>query len=277
MTLQGAVLGSTGFLGSRLLDCYPEELTAGPSFRIHDLDELSHLEALLHDFLDRVPVQTIVNCVGLREGTDAELLLVNGDIPRVLANVAEARGLRMIHIGSAAELLRVKSGVDPEFARLLLRYSRSKKVGAEAVLGCATAVVGRIHNLHGLPHQASSSLHTLCRALKVLTGSSVEQSTREIVDVTRDYIHWEAALADLHQLLFSRTTGVVEIRSGVRISLRAIAEALPREYRELLIPRLVPADILTMPSESGDPPKVHSSYEATAMTLAEEVVTCAFS
>lgn len=274
MSTPGVVLGASGFLGSRIVEHYPDDLIAGPRLNIHRATDLGVLEGTLNSFLDDVPTHAIVNCIGLREGTDEQLTLANQVIPRVVVDVAAKRSVRVIHIGSAAELVSAREGVNPDVARPLLRYSESKKAGTREVLQYDRATVARIHNLHGIPHQSSSGLHSLCLAIKRLSERP-ELLNSPVIDVTRDYIHWQVALAELRAIVDKNMKGIIEIRSGISLPLHAIVDELPLNLRNQLLPKLVPPDILTNVPDGDESAPTLGSITAKAAEIADEVLECA--
>lgn len=274
MSTPGVVLGASGFLGSHLMENYPDDLIAGPRLKVKTAADLAILEGTLDNFLDEVPTHAIFNCIGLRKGTDDQLTLANQDVPRVVVDVAAKRSVRVIHIGSAAELVSAREGVDPEVARPLLRYSESKKAGTREVLQYDQAVVARIHNLHGLPHQPSSGLHSLCIAIRKLSERQ-QPLESPIIDVTRDYIHWQAALAEVRAIVDKTIKGIIEIRSGISLPLHAIVEELPLQLQNQLLPELVPPDILTNVPDGDESAPTLGSITAKAAEIADEVLECA--
>lgn len=276
MSSRAVVLGAGGYLGRCLLEAYPGDLMPGPRFKATTATDLANVEKTLDNFLREESTHALVNCIGLREGTDAELTLANQYVPRIIANVARARSLRLVHIGSAAELLVAREGVNEEAARPLLRYSESKKAGTREALGHANALVARIHNLHGLPHQSSSGLHTLCLAVRGVTeGQQSPESS--VVNVSRDYIHRQLALEKVRALVDDGEVGVVEIRSHISVSLRSIVEHLPTRLQSQLLLRLSPPDILSDVLSSHGSLSTPRSISLKAAELAGEVIECASS
>ncbi len=276
MSPQGVVLGASGLLGGSLVKSCPDDLVAGPRVNVRNAADLARLEVTLCQFLDAVPVHTIINCIGRRQGTDEQLALANQLVPRTVVDVAKKRSLRVVHIGSAAELVSAREEADPKVARSILRYGESKKAGTREVLQYEGSVVARVHNLHGLPHQFSSGLHSLCLAIANTHGQR-EKPESPVVNVVRDYVHWPVALSELRLIWREKVSGVVEIRSGTRVSMRAIVEQLPSQLRSDLLPRLVQPDVLTDIPASDAHLQTPQSVELKAIELADEVLKCAHS
>lgn len=236
------LLGSRGFLGSRIAAALERPPISVEIPRIATLEDLSATRIVLAEALDRHPDAVIVNAVGVRQGPGDLLDLVNARLTEVLVEVAASTGARLIHFGSAAEIVRAEAvrEDDSAAARQALGYGDSKRRGTEACLRYEGATVLRVFNLHGLPHQDSAGVHALCRAVR---GANERPPVMiPLYDTTRDYVDWHTVVSATVAAIDGRHAGLIEVCSGVGVSVAEIVEGLPAETRDALEARLVPSE-----------------------------------
>ena len=266
------MLGANGYLGQRIIGGRSRFIPVDIG-RVNSGSDLLMVRVSLEQAIDAYPDIPVLNCIGLRHGTETELALLNSDLPKTVAAVAELTGTALVHIGSAAELLRPLQMSDEAFIDVpatARAYAASKVAGTKAVLDYGNGTVLRVYNLHGLVHQENSGLHQMCLAIRAAMKSSPEE---ELVDTVRDYVHWRDVRAAVDMALEDPIPGVVEICSGVGISMADIACRLPSPLGDAVTQMLVPADLYSpvVGPPSGIDPHV------LALELCKEVLECASS
>ena len=266
------VLGANSYLGQRIVGGRSSFIPVDIG-RVNFESDLVKVRMSLEQAIDAYPDIPVLNCIGLRHGAATELALLNSDLPKTVAAVAEPTGTALVHIGSAAELLRPLQMSDEAFIDVPATargYAASKVTGTEAVLDYRNGTVLRVYNLHGLVHQEHSGLHRMCLAIRAAMQSSPGE---ELIDTVRDYVHWRDVRAAVDSALKDPRPGVMEICSGVGISMADIACRLPSPWGEAVAHMLVPADLYSpvVGPPSGIDPHV------LALELCEEVLECASS
>lgn len=263
------VCGPTGFLGSRAIEASEGEYSGLSIPRMETSEDLRHVRALLQERLSLRPSFTVINCVGLRGGSENALNVVNADFPVVLAEVTSEVGANLIHLGSAAEIVRTPRGVAST------AYQESKRRGTESVLRFQHTTVLRVFNLHGLPHQQSAGLHSVCQAL---AASRIGASLPQLFNTVRDYVHWSHVIERIQHAVSNGPLGLEEVGSGHGIALSEVIESLPRDDAETLLRTLIEPDLyssaVSTTSFRGSP--LLSRDEIVAL-LAIEIDQCASS
>lgn len=272
------VLGSGGFLGSRILAETGAHYVPFGVSRLRNESDLPRFESEVEKLLQNNPQNVLVNCIGSRQSSLDRMMLLNARIPESLVKITAKFGSRLVHFGSASETTQVaregSNGVGTPPAAMLA-YGITKQAGTQACLNYEKATVLRVYNLYGLPHQTSSGLHQLCRSVRTAL-INVEQPS--LVDTTRDYVHWKAVCLALRNAIDSDTHGLIEVSSGVGISMSQIIEGLPLVIRMKIVGHLKAATYFA--PVIGPPPTLGgaaSSKSSVIDALREEVMTCAFS
>ena len=190
----------------------------------------------LRELLTQNNTTTVINACGRLRGTDDELAQANTEFAIWLCTALAGTGVRLIHIGSAAEY------GDPHTAELVSErspqravgpYAQSKLGGTEAVLRARSdgldACVVRVFNIVGFPIPEVSPIHQWLTDLQALgrSGGSIDvwwpPTTRDFVmieDVAR-------ALADIAATI--ELPALLNLCSGTGLGYGAIAESIAAE------------------------------------------------
>jgi nucleoside-diphosphate-sugar epimerase len=208
------ILGASGFLAGHLIDvlrldarvdqvtCVTRQTRYAPRLdtsRIGWLtfDAVSASVLELTELLEKVNPTSIVNCIGLTQGSADELDLVN---VRYVRNLVQAidfyRSASLVHLGSAAEYgiqptgvpIRVNTALHPvaEYGRTKL--SGSNVVADAAAAGAIRATVLRVFNPLGAGSPQRSLAGSIARNVQdaLLNGKGVIESA-DLSDY-RDFI-----------------------------------------------------------------------------------------
>jgi NDP-hexose 4-ketoreductase len=222
-----AVLGGGGWLGRALIEQLASDgrpgLLVPPREQVATADP-ADLRALLRPAPDLV----VVNLVGARRGTPAELAAANAELPARLVEALAGSGAHLVHAGSAAEYGDPGSS-DPVGERHAAHpagdYGRTKLAGSLAVLTHPQACVLRVFNIVGrdLP-DGSVVAEILAKVARArATGGAVELLSAQDV---RDYVRRDFVLASIRHALGARTAGLFNVCSGTGVSYEALVEAL---------------------------------------------------
>lgn len=277
--VRALVLGSSGFLGQRLLASGNGSYRPLPVARLHHVSDLFSFERQVNAALQENPAAVLVNCIAARAGSLELMTLLNEGVPERILKVAACHETHVIHFGSAAEVVQIAvvdgAKLDPSAAAMSL-YGDTKRAGTQACLAYMNATVLRVYNIHGLPHQPDAGLHRLCLAVRAaISGGGMPLS---LIDTTRDYVHWQEAVAAAAAAIDEDSRGLVEVCSGFGISMSDIIEGLPSDVQTAIAAALVPPDffagVIGPPMNTGNPIEAKS---ALIEALRTEVLTCAFS
>lgn len=211
------VIGADGYLGRNVLVA----LRTRPDLRVRAatrsgggdvcLDLAGHPGHVAAVLTEEMP-DVVVNCAGAVSGTEAELTAANvtGPATLVTALARVAPGIRLVHLGSAAEYGATEIGVpvtEDMPATPVSAYGRSKLAGTRlVVLGRSAGldtVVLRVFNPIG-PHSPTASL----------PGRVVSELVRAVA--TRD---------DIHLGPLSSVRDFVDVRDIARAVLAAVGAA----------------------------------------------------
>ncbi|KNB52337.1 NAD-dependent epimerase/dehydratase family protein [Streptomyces caatingaensis] len=234
------LLGATGFLGRHAAG----QLRALPGARVLDggrrpgsavpCDLAADGPDGLADALRAAAPDAVVNCAGVTGGAASALAAVNARGPAVLCEAlrAAAPGVRLVHLGSAAEYGPVAaphSVAESAPAAPPGLYGATKLAGTLAVTGSGLdALVLRVFNPLGPGAPAGSLAGRLARQLReagpdgtVRTGDL--SAHRDFVDA-RDV----ARAVALAVTAPGPVTGILNIGSGTARPAREVAEGLAR-------------------------------------------------
>lgn len=274
------ILGASGYLGGKILHTAGIHGRSMPTSRIGDVNDLDTFSERLKIELGGGRYRSVVNALGVRNGSRHAMHMVNATVPEIIVSVAAECHTRVVHLGSIAEAsswddAHVTSG-DP--AMILARtYAETKRRGSEVCLASGIASVLRVHNLHGLPHQHGSGIHHLCQSLRHL--SSQDAHPFRVVNTTRDYIGWQRVVKVVLAAAFAPPkTAYIDVCSGLDITVSEIVGAMPVDVGANLASRLIEPDWPVATIQEGRIPTGESIGKAALIRqLASEVVTCAFS
>lgn len=272
------LLGSTGYVGSRILSVSAARYIPLRVSRITNEYDLIRFEQEVQKALEIYPDAALVNCLGIRSSSRENMELINVGVLESLIKVLETSQTQLIHLGSAAEIAEVIHEADLTTSTVSphsLTYKETKSRGTEIALTYKNALVLRLYNLNGLPHQPDSGLHQLCLRIR----SSLNNDPLEvIVDATRDYVEWRKVPVILDRVMRSKMTGLLELCSGFGTSISDIVHELPNDIRDEMSGLLVAPDYFSpvIGIRKVIDPSIISSQEI-AKKLSREVLSCAFS
>ncbi|MBB1039789.1 NAD(P)-dependent oxidoreductase [Dietzia sp. DQ11-44] len=190
------VVGSSGFIGTAV--CSSLEARGHEAIRLETprvnaatLRPKSELSmAILRDHLDHC--SALVNAAGVPDATGtnkAEMLAANGILPGLLAAECSQRGVRFVHVSSAAvQGRRHTLDSTPEMAPFS-PYSESKARGESESLQYATTVVYRPPGVHGVDRGATRAIARLARSrFSSVAGSGSAASAQALIGNVGDAI-----------------------------------------------------------------------------------------
>lgn len=266
------VLGAGGFLGHRIAG-RRAGLVRVDIGRVTSASDLDRARDAVAQSLEAHPGLPVLNCIGVRQGSAAELTLLNGQLPGAVVEAAAWSGAAVIHVGSAAEVLvplRGPDGVEVLIPAEARAYADSKRAGSSAVASYAHGTVLRVYNLRGRPHQEHAGLHRMCLAIRATMHGEL---VPPVIDTVRDYVSLAEVVAAVDVAMADPTPGLVDICSGVGIAMSDIAAHLPPDLSASITATLVPADLFAPvvgPPRGADPLML-------AQSLSAEVLACASS
>lgn len=194
------VVGGRGFIGRSVLDALTATDPVVGTTRKY-VAGLEHVEvadpADLHQALDRVRPDVVINAAGLLAGTQHDLWSANVTLVERLVDEVGTRGLRLVHTGSAAEIGdpgTTKPVTEAVSCSPTSDYGRSKLAGTEVV--CAArrdgldATVARVFNTVGPSTHTAQPIGEVMRRIRhlppgdgpLVVGNA--EVVRDFVDVT---------------------------------------------------------------------------------------------
>jgi len=190
----------------------------------------------LRELLAQNHTTTVINACGRLRGTEAELAGANTDFVTWLCTALAGTGVRLIHVGSAAEY------GDPQTADLVSErspqgavgpYAESKAAGTEAIIRARAAgldaSVARVFNIVGYPIPEVSPIHQWITDLQALgpDGGTIDVWWPP---TTRDFVMIEDVGAALVGLAAATPLPeLVNLCSGIGLRYGEIVEALAAE------------------------------------------------
>jgi len=195
---------------------------------MHALTSPDALRALIQD----EGVRTVVNCIGLAEGSGADLEEANVAIPTEVGQVCRRSGAQLLHVGSAAEYgpPLADSLSEHSVARPATPYGQTKLAGTQALLALAAlgleVTVVRPFNLIGPAQPASTPVGEFARCVAALQSPQGDVPVRD-PRLVRDYLSRHRAAELVLDLAGVEARHViVNICSGRGISFRELIVAM---------------------------------------------------
>jgi nucleoside-diphosphate-sugar epimerase len=232
------VLG-TGWLGSAAA----QELGRGDDAVVLDPLLVPGLLALdraastkMADLVAESGTAVVVNVCGLTAGSPGDLEAANVDFPRWLCEVLLDLGVRLVHVGSAAEYGDPATAAPiPESTpcRPVGHYGESKARGTEVVLAAREqgldATVARVFNVVDRSLPATSPVQQWLDALEQLGASGTGEVEVWWPATRRDFVsRTDVARALIDLASSDRLPGIVNVCSGVGLAYGEIVDALAR-------------------------------------------------
>jgi nucleoside-diphosphate-sugar epimerase len=232
------VLG-TGWLGSAAA----QELGRGGDAVVLDPLLVPGLLALdraastkMADLVAESGTAVVVNVCGLTAGSPGDLEAANVDFPRWLCEVLLDLGVRLVHVGSAAEYGDPATAAPiPESTpcRPVGHYGESKARGTEVVLAAREqgldATVARVFNVVDRSLPATSPVQQWLDALEQLGASGTGEVEVWWPATRRDFVSRTDVARALVDLASSdRRPSLVNVCSGVGLAYGEIVSALAR-------------------------------------------------
>jgi nucleoside-diphosphate-sugar epimerase len=232
------VLG-TGWLGSAAA----QELGRGGDAVVLDPLLVPGLLALdraastkMADLVAESGTAVVVNVCGLTAGSPGDLEAANVDFPRWLCEVLLDLGVRLVHVGSAAEYGDPATAAPiPESTpcRPVGHYGESKARGTEVVLAAREqgldATVARVFNVVDRSLPATSPVQQWLDALEQLGASGTGEVEVWWPATRRDFVsRTDVARALIDLASSDRRPSLVNVCSGVGLAYGEIVSALAR-------------------------------------------------
>lgn len=263
--MTGVVVLGAGFVGAavarNLLDRAEVVVLDLPTHPgLFDRDDRAR--AFVLGAVESVGAIAVVNACGLLRGTADQLSDANVAWPAWLTATLSGSGVRLVHVGSAAEY--GDPGTDDRIAEshpLAPRgdYAESKAAGSRVVVDARDAgldaTVARVFNLVGPALSAVSPLHQFLTDVTALApgGGTIELWWP---DTVRDFLLLDDLGEALARLaLADRSVDVVNVCSGVGISFGEIARAMAAAQGKPI--EIVSLERPGIPAVVGDPSRLH--------------------
>ncbi len=226
------ILGGRGFLGAAVARRFGTRAVAssragGPGMVRLDPSDFDELNAAVTEF----GITTIINASGLKSGTSAELETANVTVVTNTLRLAEIHGLRLVHIGSAAEYGALSEIVDETAdCEPLTPYARTKLRATDLVVDAASSrvdcVSARVFNVVG----PSLSVHQPVGEFAFALTKADHTATLTIRNAAtcRDFVPRSFVVSALQRLctVSGPLPPIVNICSGVGVTFGALATAM---------------------------------------------------
>lgn len=199
------------------------------------------------------PTSVIINVAGAKNGGDALLHRLNARLPALLADLAQASGAKVVHVGSAAEYgLHAALSPVSEVTECMpdSEYGRTKLEGTRVLVHSGHACVLRLFNIVSAPPQPGSPLADVLERVRtgVVAGVPIELLS---AGTGRDWVSKDFVVRSVLRAAEGDLTGIFNIASGRLTIMRDLATALARELGS----HALIEDIARFPATaiSGDP------------------------
>ena len=251
------LLGASGFIGGAVAEASSRLAPPGTTLLA------GSARGKVTPLLDALRPDAVINAAGLTRGTSAQLREANVDLVERLLEATEPRGIRLVHVGSAAELGRSPDrsplGEDAP-ASPITEYGHCKLQATERIRSAhrsgADAVVLRLFNVAVPQAPAGSPLAEFRQALAA--GEIVIENAR----TARDYVTIDFVAQVLLRAACAPDrppTPVVNLCSGRATTFGELAKALGRAsgLDVVVRDRALP---IPLPLVTGDPSLLHALH-----------------
>jgi len=207
-------------------------------------------------------IQTLINCVGASTGDERALRSANTEAAREIGETCRRLGVRLLHIGSAAEYGLADDDAVPESAptRPQTAYGRTKLAGTEQLQRLAEKgldlTVARPFNIVGAGQPLSTPIGEFAASIRCLpeTGGGIRVRDSRLV---RDFLSRTRVAEMLLDLVQAPgRVPVVNLCSGLGLSFAEFIHAMAKvRGMHVEITNTQPGGI---PRIVGDPTLLHS-------------------
>ena len=227
------VLGASGWIGRELMRQSSQAgdvigTSRSPLRGLATVSSMGDLGGLLRER----KVGTVINCVGATNGDESEQRVANVDHARDVAELCLRLGVRLLHVGSAAEYGDAGDrlvGEDTETQPRSL-YGRTKLAGTNELLRAAECgldvIVARPFNVLGPSQPFNTPPADFAAAVNALpaSGGTVEVRDSSLV---RDFMSLERlAISLLGLAAVPSASGIVNVCSGRGVSFGKLVHAM---------------------------------------------------
>lgn len=266
------VLGSTGWIGTQLIEELDSFTYAVPGQVIRQIMEVGNPKARLKELLDLSTNSIFINLIGNRHGSESEMIVANEEFPNLLADILAPSENFIIHLGSAAEY----GTQDPKVAitedcecKPVSIYGRTKLRGTEYIQSLDNSVVLRPFNVVGANLDEKNILSLILNKTRVAMEST-QPMTLQNAHTTRDFVPIEFLLRSIGKAIELRKTGTYNICTGIPISLNEIIQEIMKigGWKERIISTsLDPNDVIF-----GNPSKWLKLSGLSTLISASEII-----
>ena len=268
MTTPGAgttlVLGGSGWIGREVVSLAQRSGPAIDASRRPSTADSTRVSSAkdLGQVLRSADVGLVVNCAGSSIGSADALTSANVEFAMMVGTVCLQSGVRLVHVGSAAEYGAVTDVLIAEDAQTdpVTAYGRSKLAATRALLALRDqgldVTVARAFNVVGPGQPSSTPMGQFAAAIRQLPHSGGEVVVHDAT-LVRDFVsrtYVADALLRLGRAGSHR--GVVNVCSGRGLSFASLIEAMAQVHGSPV--RIVSDARGGIPRVVGDPSLLHT-------------------
>ena len=248
-----------------------------PERGLATVSSMADLEGLLRER----KVDTVINCVGTTSGVESAQQVANVDHTRDVADLCLRLGVRLLHVGSAAEYGDAGDGLLAEdtVPRPRSLYGRTKLAGTNELLRAAErgldVIVARPFNVLGPGQPLNTPPADFAAAVNALppSGGTVEVRDSSLV---RDFVSLERLAKCLLALAATHSASpIVNVCSGRGVSFGELVQAMAAARGvDVTLVDTAPGGV---PRVVGDPSRLHSLIGRTEPEATVDMARAALS